>query len=1329
MSNLSVSEQDAHALHKFPVVGVGASAGGLEAFLDLFRSLHPSTGLGFVLVTHLEPHHKSQLTEILSGATSLPVVEAVNALHVEPDHVYVLPPNTEMVIREGALHLSARSDSLNPHYPIDRFFESLADDQGSGAIGIILSGGGADGAQGVRAIKSKGGTTFCQDPQSAKHPSMPHAAAGTGAVDFILPPAQIAQELQKLRLHPYLSANSEDQEVEPKQEQPHYGRVLSLLRNSHSVDFNHYKTNTVSRRIGRRMLIHHLTAVGEYVRMLETHPTEIDELYQDLLISVTSFFREPAMFQVFRERLAKSLGDRKTNEPFRVWIAGCATGEEAYSFAIVLTEMFEAAFKRIPLQVFGTDVSDAAIDRARSGVYPESIQQDVSAERLRHFFLRVDSGYRIGEGIRQSCIFARHNLIADPPFSHMDLITCRNVLIYLGSAVQERVLRSLHYGLNPGGILVLGSAETIGERSDLFANIDQEHKIFSKKALMGRLGLDLRPTDGRVAEMLDLGLPLTQVSTEIDLEVRAARVLRDLYAPAGVIVNDDLQVLRFHGQTSFYLEPARGEASLNLTRLARPSLVHPLRAVLDRAKQTKGPVTESGVRVEHAGETQEITLRIIPLDDTPSSYLVLFEEAKKKDLPNRMARPPVVHPDQEPVAADQHLARANREMSQMRDYLRTITEQNEAATEELRAANEEARSANEEMQSTNEELRTAKEELQSSNEELTTVNDELKHRNEELRLANNDLTNVLGAATIPILMVGMDLRLRRFTPAAERLLSLASSDIGQPIADLQHVFQVSNVNDKLRHAIEHLEIHHERVQDRRGRWYEVFVRPYRTTDNRIEGAVLAFIEIDDLVSALQTAETARAFAEAIVDTVQHPLLVLDANLRLIRATDAFYKMFRIAPKEAEGRLLDEIGTGQWKLPELRNLLDAALVRDVPFRDLDIEHEYPEIGRRTMRLNARRITSQDSQPHRLLLAIEDVTDRKETAELQYRRLFESARDAILILDAQSGNVIDANPAFTQLTRYQKAELAARQFGDLDVFLQSEEARRLVEDTRRNGSANFESVRIRARDGKELILAIVANQYRLKEQGFIQINIRDVTERRKMEARLRRTNLDLQQFAFAASHDLQEPLRTITTFSQLIRLQHEGKLGAETDQHLDFIAAAADRMSQMVLDLLGYSQVVRADANMVPVSVEAVLASVTLNLQLAIRDSGARISFDHLPTVNMDQTLLMQLLQNLIGNAIKYRSAAAPAIHLSARDDGSEWVISVKDNGIGLDPKYAEHIFTVFKRLHGREYPGTGIGLAICKRIVERHGGHIWVESQQGQGSTFYFTVLKEPRLDD
>jgi two-component system CheB/CheR fusion protein len=1306
---------------RFPITGIGASAGGLEACIELLSALPPKTGMAFVLVQHLEPHHESHLAAILSRSTTMPVIQAEDGVLVERDHVYVVPPNAMLTIKDGMLRLSPRAEAANQYYPINHFFVSLAEDQGSSAIGVILSGGASDGAQGLRSIKCAAGTTLCQDEASAKYDGMPHSAIATGIVDFVLPPREIAAELARIGTHPYVTGwreNGDDGAVFAHG-QADLQKILALIRNGTKVDFGQYKQNTIRRRIARRMLVHHLATPLEYLNYLNSHPEELDDLYRDILICVTQFFRDPAMFEALGRAVTDLLPDCDPNIPYRIWVAGCATGEEAYSLAIVIAEAIESAGLPISIQLFGTDISESAIDRARAGVYPESILQEVSPERLSKYFTRADSGYRISRHIRESCVFARHDLTRDPPFSQLDLVSCRNVLIYLGNAAQQRVLQALHYGLKREGILVLGSAEAVGSRADLFGTVDNDNKIFTKRFSPGRMSATLPDPQGTdhvslIPKPIDPnGLPqLAQI------ENRATRILRDLYAPPGVTIDDSMQILHFHGQTSLYLEPPSGEASLNLFRVAHPSLVFALRKAVDTAAARNAAVHEDGIRFDRGGDVREITIRAIPISEAGQRYyLILFEDRSGRQLPPGGSA--ATGPDLN--AVEVHATQESRELDETREYLRKIIEQHEAAIEELRAAHEEVQSSNEEMQSSNEELRTAKEELQSSNEELITVNEELKNLNEALGGANNDLSNVLNAVNIPIVMVGRDLRIRRYTPAAERLLNTVPSDMGRVIAEIRYTVQVPNLGVMLADAIQHLTVQHTTAQNREGRWFSVTVRPYRTTDDRIDGAVITFIDIDDVTRALERAEGARDFAEGMVETIQHPLLVLDHELRIQRVTSAFYKVFHVAPEEIQGQKIFNLGNGQWNIPRLRTLLEEALVRDVPFRDLDVDHEFPDIGRRTMRLNARRIAGRDRLTHTILLAIEDVTERKEAAEIQYRRVFEAAKDGILVVDGTSGQITDVNPYFLELTRYPREEFLGRAFWEIAPFRKAEEGRRLMPEVLEKEIARYDSVRLLAQDGRYLIVEVVANRYRVRDQMLVQVNLRDVTQRRQAEEDLRRSNLDLQQFAFAASHDLQEPLRTVINQVQLLQKQYQSKLGPDADEIIDFITSATDRMRQMVLDLLSYAQTARADIVIAPVRVEAVLAMALANLQLAIQNTDARIAFDHLPTVLMDQTQLLQLLQNLIGNALKYRSTQPPRIHLSARRAGAEWRFCIEDNGLGIEPQYHEHIFTVFKRLHGREYPGTGIGLATCKRIVERHGGRIWVESEPGKGSKFFFTA--------
>jgi two-component system, chemotaxis family, CheB/CheR fusion protein len=1328
---------------RFPIVGIGASAGGLEAFLVFLKALPPRTGMAFILVQHLEPNYESQLPEILSRATAMPVVPAKDGLPVEKDCLYVIPPNAMLTIKDRTLHLSPRSESPNPHYPIDQFFVSLAQDQGSYAIGVILSGSSSDGAQGLTAIKCAAGTTFCQDEESAKYDGMPHSAIATGAVDFILPPPAIAGELARISAHPYLAsrdvpdpgAGSADdfpfeQNFEPNPNNDELRKIFSMLRRSTGVDFTQYKENTIRRRIARRMLVNNCTSLAEYAAYLDRHSSEITDLYRDILISVTQFFREPETFASLARIESKVLQGRDRNAPFRVWCAGCATGEEAYSLAIVMAELMEAAGLATPIQLFGTDVSEIAIDRARSGDYPDSIRSDVSPDRLSKFFTKTENGFRISRHIRETCIFARHDLTKDPPFSQLDLVSCRNLLIYLDTPAQQRILSALHYSLKPGGLLLLGSAESVGSRAELFNPVvnpgDNEKKIFSKMPGSSRIAMTMPDPKGFEAVMVDWKTKeAMSAPTLAEIETRATRILRDLYAPPGVTVNDSMQIVHFHGRTSPYLEPPTGEASLNLLRVAHQSILFPLRKAIDAAAERMQPVEETSVRLARGGETREITLRVIPISEGDSRYfLVLFEEG-----PARPALAAGPHLDEaESSVLEFQLAQARRELDETREYLRKIVEQHEVAIEELRAAHEEVQSSNEEMQSTNEELRTAKEELQSSNEELRTVNDELQNRNDEIGAANNDLSNVLNAVSIPIVMVGMDFRIRRFTPAAVRLLNTAPDDLGRSIADVHYAMDLPALQGMLSEAIQTLAVQQSRIQTRDGRWFSLQVRPYRTTDDRIDGAVITFLDIDDLTRALASAEAARDFAEGMVETVQHPLLVLDNDFRIQRVTSGFYKDFQVTPNETLGQSIFAIGDGQWNISQLRTRLEDALNRDVSFRDLNIEREFPKIGRRTMRLNAQRISGRDRTSHTLLLAIEDVTERKEAAEIQYRRLFESARDGIVVIDGGTGQVIDANPFFLELTRYSRPEIVGQTFSEIPPFRKAEEGRTLVQETNEKGIVQYDSVNLVAQDGRQLVTALIANRYRLKDQSFIQVNIRDVTQRRQAEDDLRRSNLDLQQFAFAASHDLQEPLRTVINQVELFQREYSGKLGPDADEIIQFITAATDRMRHMVLDLLNYSQIARASIVISATSMEAVLATAMSNLQLAIANSDARITFDPLPTVWMDHSQAVQLLQNLIGNALKYRSADSPRIHLSARQVGNEWIVAVKDNGLGIEPRFHQHIFTVFKRLHGKEYPGTGIGLATCNRIAERHGGRIWVESEVGKGSTFFFSVPIPPESE-
>jgi two-component system CheB/CheR fusion protein len=1088
--------------HAFPIVGIGASAGGLDAFTQLLKTLPHDTGMAFVLVQHLDPHHGSQLREILSAATRMPVQTVADGMSVRPNEVFVIPPNTTMLLEDGVLRLDDRKPGL--HLPIDAFFESLARVQGARAIAIVLSGNASDGSQGVRAVKAECGLTFAQDETSAQHIGMPRSAIATGAVDYVLSPPEIARELVHLSQHPFVLP---PRRTEPGEEILPDGngelkKIFRALRLSTKVDFSHYKRNTIRRRIGRRMIVSRSRTLAEYAQLLQENPDEVRELYRDLLISVTNFFRDPGVFKSLAHLLQDLLSTRNAGEPFRVWVPGCATGEEVYSLAICLKELLDDMQLATPMQLFGTDISESGLDRARAGIYPDIIAQDVSPERLDRFFLRVDRGFQVSKAIRESCVFARQDVIHDPPFGHTDLISCRNLLIYLDSALQHKVLPIFHYSLNPTGLLLLGSAESITAASDLFSVIDKQHRIYGRKPGPARLPLTLalgiREEAGPVRVRTALG--------GLELQKKADLVIQNKYAPAAVVVDSEMQILHFRGHTGFYLEPAHGEATLNLFRMAREGLTIPLRKALDAAAHRKIPVRETGVSVENRGERREINLEITPIAGGSADeryYLIVFEEAlpKVSGAGTAVVQPRDAKLQQDASAPTEQVLMLQRELADLRESLRNSNEEHEAHAEELRAVNEEVRSANEELQSTNEELSTTKEELQSANEELSTLNEELQNRNQESNTLNSDLLNLLSAVDIPFLMVDSQLRLRRFSVAAERLLDLKAVDIGHPAIHMKSRIDLSAFDLPVRSVVETLEVKQWDLQDKDGCWFSVTIRPYRTVDNRITGAVIVFVDIDPLKRTLRAAEQARDYAEGMIETVREPLVVLDGDLRIQRATQAFYETFRVSRGETEGRLLYDMGNGQWNLPRLRELLGAALFRNESFHDFEIERDFPHLGRRTLRLNARRISRDGDDHRRVLLAMEDVTQRREEAEVRYQRLFETAKDGMLLFDAETEKLTDVNPYVLELTGYGREQLIGCRLSELGAFREAREATRIVAEARLADVVRRDDVSLITIDGRRIETELVANRYPVGGHQVVQVSLRDVTNRNRAVRDLR------------------------------------------------------------------------------------------------------------------------------------------------------------------------------------------------------------------------------------
>ena len=986
-----------------PVVCLGASAGGLEAFIQVLGNMPVNTGLAFILVQHLDPKHSSMSAPIISRSTSLPVEEIKDGTVVLPNRVYAIPPNHNLEIANGILKLSPREES-GSNMSIDHFMKSLAASEKNRAIGVVLSGTGTDGSAGLWAIKAEGGVTIAQRPNSAKYTGMPESAISAGVVDLVLTPQEITQELVKLSVNPYLTA----EEIEDPQERLHTApaaskekfpdiqtafaadggmhRILSLLFNLTKVDFSGYKHTTIKRRIQRRMVVHKIKSLKAYADFLADHEEEIYALYDDVLINVTEFFRDPEAFAALNKKAFPAIvKNRPPGAPIRVWVPGCSTGEEVYSIAILLLEFLAEHGKHCQIQIFATDISNAAIQMARNGLYPDSISKNVSKERLSLFFEKVESGYKIHKRIRDLCLFSRHDVTCDPPFAKLDLISCRNVLIYFGAGLQKKVLPVFHYGLRAEGFLWLGKSESPGEFSKLFKLVDKTYRLYCKSDLPFPLNFSFRNKISRESHEV-IKNPQSFVTAGFDFQKEADKLMLTRFAPPGVIISGDFEVLQFRGRTIPFLEPATGRPTSNLLKMLRPELLGALRASVQKVKKHKRPVLVKDLQFEVEGRILKTELEVLPFNSAANGkgnhFLVLFRAVAKKAVPKASAKGKKV-----PSGKSVQIGKLNemqRELSEIKEYQESLIEQYESAQEELTSANEELQSTNEEFQSTNEELETSQEELQSTNEELITVNDELQIRNSDLSQLSSDLNNLLASIEIPVLIVGSNNRIRMFSPKARSMFNLIQADIGRPISDLKSNLNldVSAVVAEVSSTLTLIEIE---VQDINGSWMRVQVRPYRTVDNRIEGVVISVMDIDLLKQKQIKARELIEYHTSIAEAVPLPLAVVNRRLEFESGNNSFYKYFH-ANQSAIGKdLFNVLKIHESCLQPLKKALNSALNENQIFTDIEIDCEVPGFGSRKILCSAGKIHWSGPQPDAALISFIDVTEQ---------RLFDEERKYLL-----------------------------------------------------------------------------------------------------------------------------------------------------------------------------------------------------------------------------------------------------------------------------------------------------------------------------------------------
>jgi two-component system CheB/CheR fusion protein len=1228
---------------RFPLVAIGASAGGLEAITEMLQNLDPETGMAYVYIQHLDPVHKSMLSTILSRATRMPVGEASNQLEVKPNHLYIIPPNKDMSVLDGIIQLKTRKPKPAVHLPIDHFFASLAEIYKEDSIGIVLSGNASDGSFGLKMIKKAGGITFAQD-DSARFPSMPQSALAEGVVDMVLSPKQMAEELKRISDHllnaPEISASVSNEA--PAMEKEDLTPIIQLLKNSTGVDFTHYKANTIKRRIIRRMLLYKLDTLADYLTYLKEHIQEAAILYDDLLIHVTSFFRDVETTEYLKKTvIPRILKAKPLGEPIRVWVPACSTGEEAYTLAMLFLEVMEDLAINIQLQIFGTDLSEGSIAKARLGLYSRNDLATVSAKTIQRFLTKLDGGYRISKTIRDLCVFAPHNIFKDPPFSRMDLVSCCNLLIYLDPVLQKKVMATFHYSLIEKGILVLGKSESVGSYPRLFLQTDKKYKVFTRKKdngsnVLPEMNYRLQSAAERTNPLADHKAMRKTTPTEMSLERTVDDILLNEYVPASVVVNQDLEIIQVRGSTSLFLQLSPGKASFNLMKMAHSDLAFELRTAIHRSAKSGSKFTKGGVLLRNKEETHQITIEASPLpsEGEEKLFLLVFKETgrfatKAKPISKRNSQAAILQ----------------EEISNLKEDIRSIIEEQQATVEELQSANEEIVSSNEELQSINEEMETSKEELESTNEELMTINSEMQVRNEQLSES-----------------------------------------------------------------------------------YE--------------------------------------YAESVFDTIREAVLVLDNELRVRSANRAFYSIFKHKQHDIEGALLFEMDNRAWNIPRLRELLE-----DIPPKNaihgFEITHRFPRTGEKIMLINARRIVQRMHRRQTILIAIEDITGHRQAEKIIAEReawLRNMAdRVPVMIWGAGSdGARTFVNRTWLEFTgRKLEQEVGAgwKESIHPDDLVDFE---RVYNDSLIRRELYKSEYRLLRHDGEYRWMLDLGKPIFSAKHAFdgylgscTEIHDKKVTQEelekevavrtkklQEMNGELERSNKDLEQFAYVASHDLQEPLRKILTFSDRLENLKE-PMPESALNYITKIGFASQRMSKLIDDLLNFSKITVNYKKFSTLDLGRILKNELTDFDIIMQDQNATVNIGQLPSIQGIEIQIEQLFHNLLSNSFKFaRKDVPPVIDVTARtlpsheaalhrnlDPRKNYMeILFADNGIGFREEFAEQIFTIFQRLNDKSaYPGTGIGLALCRKIIEYHGGEIFARSKPGHRTEFHI-ILPENHLD-
>ncbi len=1309
-------ENDRPSSDDLIIVGIGASAGGVQALAKFFENVKPGNSIAYVVILHLSPSYDSKLAEILQQVTSLQVTKVTSKLIVKADHIYVVSPDQHLVMDDGFIAVSNNVQVEDRRAPVDVFFRTLADSHGPRAVCVVLSGSGANGSMGLKRIKELGGAAFVQNPRQAEFNEMPRNSIATELVDEVLAVEEIPARIIEYKARLGQIQIPVEAEKRPEDQQHALREVFTQLRIRTGHDFTNYKRPTLLRRIERRINVRNLPDLNAYALYIQQNPEETTALLKDLLISVTNFFRDKKAFETIEAEVLPNIIRNKTGEQqVRIWVAGCATGEEAYSLAMLCAEQTMNVIDAPKVQIFATDIDEAAIAHAREGIYSVNDAADVSNERLRRFFNREGDVYRIRREIREMILFANHNFIKDPPFSHLDLISCRNVLIYLNATAQERVMETFHFALAPAGFLFLGSSESADSASDLYATFNREHHIFQKRQVAAARTYpvpDSVPSfkfekTKESAALLEPPAGKTDRVTFGDLHQR----LLEQYAPPSVIVNEEYDIVHLSERAGRYLQMAGGEPSQNLLKLIRQELRLELRAALYQAVQRHTAVDVRGLKVTVDDRSETVAIHVRPvLQTTDVAYgyiLVLFERVADEEQVNDVV-----------VSSDEPVARQlEEELIRLKGQLRASNEQHEFHAEELKASNEELQAMNEELRSAAEELETSKEELQSINEELRTVNQELKVKVEETTLASNNLHNLINSVDIGTIFLDRSFRVAFFTPTARDLFNLIPADFGRPLSDITGKLQYERLLQDAETVLEKLQPIEREVITSDSRAFIMRVLPYRTEEDRINGVVITFIDVS---GRKKTEESLRASEERmrllIENAKDYAIFTLDKDRRVNYWNTGAEAMMGYSDSEIIGQLGDTIF-----VPEDREKGDPVHEVQKALAQGVAENERWHLRKDGSRFygsgTVRPLYDSQKVLHGFVKIMRDLTATKRAEESRYflASIVESTQDAIVTVNFDSV-ITSWNKGAEALYGYTAADVIGRPHS---VLMLPEDIKALFHNTEQIRDSQrvelYDTIRIH-KNGQLMNLEVMLSPIKDSSGKIIGVSTiaRDVTERKKLERQK-------DEFIGIASHELKTPVTSIKAYTELLQEKFEKTNDKEHSSLMQKLNSQVNRLNFLIRDLLDTTRIAEG-------RLQLHLEKFVLNDLVSERveefkylSSKHKLNFSPGPatTINADRELIGQVITNLITNAIKYSDGGN--INITTETEDQRVMMSVTDSGIGIAEDLQQKIFERFFRVNESTLggsPGMGLGLYISAGIVQRHGGKISVKSKPGKGSVFY-----------